>query len=371
MDVVSLAQALVRCPSVTPDEAGCLDIIASVLKPAGFTCRRIDSHRTSNLVATLDNGKGVSILLNGHCDVVPPGHLDSWQYPPFSGEISDGFLHGRGAADMKGSLATMVCAAAAIGPTHSGQLTLLVTSDEEGDATYGTGFALNALLVEGARYDYALVGEPTSEKVFGDTIKVGRRGSLSARLKILGKQGHVAYPHLALNPIHTAADFISELSSHRWDNGTAEFDPSSLQIANISAGTGALNVIPGELKLDFNIRYQPEQTVETIQAVVLQMLARHGLEYEIEWLDGAKPFVTKNEKLIAALSNSINAVTGVQPKLSTGGGTSDARFIAAAGIPVCEFGPLNATIHAVNERISTNSLIQTEAVYAQVLRSLN
>ena len=371
MDVVSLAQTLVRCPSVTPDDAGCLDIIASFLEPAGFTCRRIDSHGTSNLVTTIANGHGVSILLNGHCDVVPPGPLDVWQHPPFSGEISDGFLHGRGAADMKGSLAAMVCAAASIGPTHSGQLTLLVTSDEEGDATYGTGFALNALLDEGQRFDYALVGEPTSERVFGDTIKVGRRGSLSARLKILGKQGHVAYPHLALNPIHNAADFISELSSHQWDKGTAQFDPSSLQIANISAGTGALNVIPGELKLDFNIRYQPEQTVEKIQAVVLEMLARHSLKHEIEWLDGAKPFVTKDEQLIAALSSSIKAVTGVEPKLSTGGGTSDARFIAAAGIAVCEFGPLNATIHAVNECISTDSLIQTEAVYAQVLRSIN
>ncbi|MEI7577533.1 MAG: succinyl-diaminopimelate desuccinylase [Armatimonadota bacterium] len=373
MDVVQLACDLIRCPSVTPNQAGCLDIIASLLQSAGFSCEFINEGGTENLFAVNRGGEGPSVLFNGHCDVVPPGPLDAWVSPPFEPTIRDGFLYGRGAADMKGSLAAMVCAAIAFvheNSTFPGQIALLITSDEEGVATFGTGFALRKLLDRGERFDYALVGEPTSEEVFGDTIKIGRRGSLSGRVKVFGKQGHVAYPHLASNPIHNTLPFLHDLTNHRWDSDTPEFDPSSLQIANISAGTGANNVIPGVLEFDFNIRYQPAQSSESIIAVFDSLAKKHSLNHEVRWTDGARPFITQNELLIRSLSEAVKRVTGIKPKLGTGGGTSDARFLAAAGIPVCEFGPINKSIHAVNECIEVTHLRLAENVLLLILRRL-
>jgi succinyl-diaminopimelate desuccinylase len=373
MDVVQLACDLIRCPSVTPDQAGCLDLLASQLSAAGFACEFINENGTENLYAVFRGGEGVSFLFNGHCDVVPPGPLDSWLSPPFEPTIRDGILYGRGAADMKGPLAAMVCAAISFvkeNPSLSGQIALLITSDEEGVGTYGTGFALEKLLERGEHFDYAIVGEPTSEEAFGDTIKIGRRGSLSGRVKVFGEQGHVAYPHLASNPIHNALPFLNDLIGHHWDEATSEFDPSSLQIANINAGTGANNVIPGMLAFDFNIRYQPGQSPETIVSVFDHLAKKHSLRHEIRWTDGARPFITRNALLIDRLSRAVHETTGLNPKLGTGGGTSDARFIAAAGIPVCEFGPINKTIHAVNECVDVVSLNSTESVYRSVLNQL-
>jgi len=373
MDVVQLASDLIRCPSVTPDQAGCLDLLASHLSLAGFACEFINENGTENLYAVFCGGEGVSFLFNGHCDVVPPGPLESWLSPPFEPTIRDGILYGRGAADMKGPLAAMVCAAISFvkeNASLSGQIALLITSDEEGVGTYGTGFALEKLLERGEHFDYAVVGEPTSEEAFGDTIKIGRRGSLSGRVKVFGQQGHVAYPHLASNPIHNALSFLNDLIGHHWDESTAEFDPSSLQIANINAGTGANNVIPGMLEFDFNIRYQPDQSPETIVSVFDNLAKKHSLKHEIRWTDGARPFVTRNALLIDRLSRAVHETTGLNPKLGTGGGTSDARFIAAAGIPVCEFGPINKTIHAVNECVDVVSLNSTESVYRSVLNQL-
>lgn len=373
MDVVQLACDLIRCPSVTPNQAGCLDIISSLLAPAGFSCEFINEDDTENLYAVFRGGERASVLFNGHCDVVPPGPLEAWNSPPFEPTIRDGSLYGRGAADMKGSLAAMVCASLAFvheNPTFPGQIALLITSDEEGVATYGTGFALQKLLDRGERFDYALVGEPTSEEAFGDTIKVGRRGSLSGRVKVFGKQGHVAYPHLASNPIHNALPFLNDLFSHRWDEATNEFDPSSLQIANVKAGTGANNVIPGLLEFDFNIRYQPTQSPESIQNVFNSFAAKHSLNHEIAWIDGARPFITKSRTLIDAISEAVYQTTGTEPKLGTGGGTSDARFLAAAGIPVCEFGPINKTIHAVNECVATDDLFASEVIFRSLMTRL-
>lgn len=373
MDVVALASDLIRCPSVTPDQAGCLDLLASPMEGAGFRCEFINGGDTQNLYAVYRGGDGVSVLFNGHCDVVPPGPLEAWTSPPFEPTIRDGFLYGRGAADMKGSLAAMVCAAVSFVQEHSdfpGQIALLITSDEEGVATYGTGFALQTLLDRGERFDYALVGEPTSEEVFGDTIKVGRRGSLSGRVKVHGRQGHVAYPHLASNPIHSSLPFLNDLTNHRWHEATPEFDPSSLQVANINAGTGANNVIPGVLEFDFNIRYQPAQTPESIIAVFEGLAKKHSLQHEIQWTDGARPFITQNVLLIQSLSDAVQQTTGVLPRLGTGGGTSDARFIAAAGIPVCEFGPINKTIHAVNECVAVQDLIDLGSTLKQLLARL-
>lgn len=373
MDVVQLACDLIRRPSITPAQAGCLDLLSSVLESAGFTCEFINEGDTENLYAVFRGGDGPSVLLNGHCDVVPPGPLEAWISPPFEPTVREGFLYGRGAADMKGSLAAMVCASCTFvqeNQNFPGQIALLITSDEEGVATYGTGFALQKLLDRGERFDYALVGEPTSEDVFGDTIKIGRRGSLSGRVKVLGKQGHVAYPHLASNPIHNALPFLHDLIVHRWDDATAEFDPSSLQVANINAGTGANNVIPGVLEFDFNIRYQPTQSPESIQKVFNDLAAKNSLDHEISWTDGARPFITNDHFLIEAISKAVQQVTGIQPKLGTGGGTSDARFLAAAGIPVCEFGPINKTIHAVNECVAIDELSAAALIFRSLLSRL-
>ena len=373
MDALQLAINLIRRASVTPNQAGCLDLLSSLLGAAGFQCEFINSHDTENLFAAYTSSPGPSILFNGHCDVVPTGPLDAWNTSPFEPTVIDGTLFGRGAADMKGSLAAMAAAAIAFvqeNQSFSGRICLLVTSDEEGVGTYGTGYALQHLLARGEIFDYAIVGEPTSENAFGDTIKVGRRGSLGGRVKVFGKQGHVAYPHLAENPIHTVLPFLQDLTNHHWDAATPEFDPSSLQVANISAGTGANNVIPGLLEFEFNIRYQPTQTPDSIQAVFNALAAQHGLNLEVVWTDGARPFITHDPKLVQALTDAVTSTTGSSPKLSAGGGTSDARFIAAAGIPVCEFGPINKTIHAANECVETIQITQSEQVYKAVIRQL-
>lgn len=373
MDALQLAINLIRRASVTPNQAGCLDLLSSLLGAAGFHCEFINSHDTENLFAVYTSSPGPSILFNGHCDVVPPGPLDAWNTSPFEPTVINGTLFGRGAADMKGSLAAMTAAAIAFvqeNQSFSGRICLLVTSDEEGVGTYGTGYALQHLLARGEIFDYAIVGEPTSENAFGDTIKVGRRGSLSGRVKVFGKQGHVAYPHLAENPIHTVLPLLQDLANHHWDEATPEFDPSSLQVANINAGTGANNVIPGLLEFDFNIRYQPIQTPDSIQAVFNALAAQHGLNLEVVWTDGARPFITHDPKLVQALTDAVQSTTGSSPKLSAGGGTSDARFIAAAGIPVCEFGPINKTIHAANECVETIQITQSEQVYKAVVQQL-
>lgn len=369
---VDLAKKLIACPSVTPNESGCHGILSEILTGAGFAVEEISEGGVSNLWATHGSG-GPLICFAGHIDVVPPGPIEAWQSDPFQPEIRNGMIYGRGAADMKGSMAAMVSAlvsAVADDPDHAGTYALLSTSDEEGPAVFGTRLVLDTLASRGVKIDFAVVGEPTSDKQFGDTIKVGRRGSLSGKMVVRGIQGHVAYPHLARNPIHEIGPFLVELTSSRFDDGDEYFAPTSLQISNIHAGTGAGNVIPGSVTVNFNLRYaavsSPENLIKRIEAIA----ERSGFEYEIAWDSSAKAFRTESPVLASALSSAVLTETGVQPELGTGGGTSDARFFAEHGIPVAEFGPLNATIHAANECISTADLEASARVFGSVLNQL-
>jgi succinyl-diaminopimelate desuccinylase len=370
MDVLQLATELIRRPSVTPDDGGCLDFLASVLPE--FEPQRFDFNDVKNLWLTHGKGSPV-VVMAGHCDVVPSGPVDLWTSPPFEPTIRDEQLFGRGAADMKGSLAAMTIALrdfVASNPNHAGTVALLVTSDEEGLGVDGTDYVLEKLIEAGQNIDYAIVGEPTSESVLGDTIKVGRRGSLSCHMSIMGTQGHVAYPHLANNPIHDATAFLSELVTIEWDQGNTFFQPTTLQISNIHSGTGATNVIPGKLDLDFNLRYTPEIRQSEIAFRVSQLGEKHKLKLNTDWTHSASPFLTENDFLLNALSEAILHVCGSTPKRGTGGGTSDARFFAAKAIPVAEFGPLNATIHAIDERVSIAALRDCVRVFENTLNTL-
>ncbi len=370
--VLALTCELMRRPSVTPDDHGCQPLLAARLERAGFHCRPMSFGSVSNLWASRGAG-GPLFVFAGHTDVVPPGPEDAWSSPPFQPTVKDGYLYGRGAADMKSSLAAMVVATErflAEHPDHPGRIAFLITSDEEGPAVDGTRAVIAALQAEGVRADYALVGEPSSGRALGDTIRVGRRGSLNGTLRVLGVQGHVAYPELADNPIHRLAPALAELAETRWDEGNERFPPTSWQASSISAGSGANNVIPGTLTLAFNFRFCTAQTAAGLERRVKEILDRHGLRYDIEWSLSGEPFLTPDGPLIEAATASVRDVLGRDPELSTSGGTSDGRFIAPTGCHVVELGPCNETIHKVDERVALNDLEPLARVYQRVLERL-
>lgn len=368
----ALARELIARPSVTPDDAGCLELITDRLRPLGFTIERIDTGGVSNLWARRGTATPV-LCFAGHTDVVPPGPAEAWTTPPFAPTEREGMLYGRGAADMKTSLAAFVTAIErfmAQHPKHDGSIALLLTSDEEGIATHGTVKVVEALAARGERLDYCIVGEPTSVKTLGDMIKNGRRGSLSGTLRVKGKQGHVAYPQLARNPIHLFAPALAELASTTWDEGNAFFPPTTWQVSNIHAGTGANNVIPGVCEVMFNFRFSSESSAETLKARMHEVLDRHGLDYEVDWHLSGKPFITGRGRLVGALSAAILDTLGVETELSTTGGTSDGRFIAEICKEVVEFGPVNASIHQVNECVSLDAIEPLSVVYERTLEGL-
>jgi len=372
MDVRALAHELIRRASVTPDDAGCQDFLSEQLRPHGFACETMPFGSVSNLWARRGT-TGPLLVFAGHTDVVPPGPADSWISPPFTPTERDGLLYGRGASDMKSSIAAFVAAAQEFvraHPRHTGSIALLITSDEEGPALNGTVKVCETLAARGESLDYCIVGEPTSVRTLGDTIKNGRRGSLSGRITVHGVQGHVAYPHLARNPVHALAPALAELTSVVWDEGNAHFPPTTFQVSNVHAGTGALNVVPGTLTLDFNLRFCPASTVEQLQARVEDTLQRHHVEHTLHWTLGAQPFLTPKGLLSDALTQAISAETGVQAQCSTTGGTSDGRFIARICPQVVEFGPLNDSIHQVNEHIRIADLEPLKNIYRRVLEQL-
>lgn len=373
-----LAEALIARRSVTPDDAGCQDLIAARLRPLGFACETLvrgpDDFRVTNLWARRRGARpGPTLAFAGHTDVVPPGPLAQWTSDPFVPTHRDGRLYGRGAADMKSSLAAMVVAVEAFvaaHPDHAGAIAFLLTSDEEGPSVDGTVRVVEWLRERGERLDACIVGEPTSVERLGDTIKNGRRGSLSARLRVLGVQGHVAYPQLARNPIHQLAPALAELAAIEWDRGNAFFPPTTFQVSNIHGGTGATNVIPGDVVLDFNFRFSTESTPDGLKTRVAEVLRRHGLEFDLAWTLGGSPFLTPPGTLSEALTAAIRAETGVEPELSTTGGTSDGRFIATICPQVVEFGPVNASIHKIDEHVDAASVDALARIYRGTLERL-
>jgi succinyl-diaminopimelate desuccinylase len=371
-NVLELARQLIARPSVTPRDAGCLDLIAARLAPVGFTTARFDCGDVANLWA--QRGSGAPLLcLAGHADVVPPGPLDKWRSSPFEPTLRDGMLYGRGAADMKSSLAAFVVAVerfVAGHPDHRGSIALLLTSDEEGDAVDGTVRVVEALQARGERIDHCIVGEPTAASRLGDTVKNGRRGSLSGRLTVRGVQGHVAYPDLARNPVHQAAPALAELAAAEWDRGGDGFPPTSWQMSNIHAGTGANNVIPGTLEVQFNFRFAPVSRPDELRHRLEAVLDRHGLDYEIQWTLSARPYLTPPGELVAAVFEAIRREIGIEAELSTTGGTSDGRFIAEICPQVIELGPLNATIHKIDECIAVADLEPLVRIYVGVMERL-
>lgn len=370
--ILSLAQHLIQHPSISPNDEGCQQLIAERLQAVGFQIEWLPFGDTLNLWATHGEGEPC-LVFAGHTDVVPVGDENAWTYPPFKAHIMDNILYGRGAADMKGSLAALVVAAENFvknNPNHAGKIALLITSDEEAAAKDGTVKVVETLMARNEPIHYAVVGEPSSGKVLGDVIKNGRRGSITAELYIEGVQGHVAYPHLAENPVHTSLGFLTELTTYQWDNGNEFFPPTSLQIANIKAGTGSNNVIPGELYVQFNLRYCTEVTDEIIKTKVAEMLQKYGLKHRISWNLSGKPFLAGNGKLVKATQQAVENVTQITPRLDTSGGTSDGRFIALMGAEVVEFGPLNATIHKVNECVNVDDLGKCGEVYYQIAEKL-
>ncbi|CDG97505.1 N-succinyl-diaminopimelate deacylase [Xenorhabdus bovienii str. puntauvense] len=369
--VIELTQQLIKHPSVSPDDQGCQDILIQRLQNTGFTIERMPFGDTLNFWAY--HGTGTTFALAGHTDVVPAGDTSKWQTPPFDPVIRDGMLYGRGAADMKGSLAAMVVAAERFvkaNPDHPGRLAFLITSDEEASATNGTVKVVETLMSRHERLDYCLVGEPSSQQRLGDIIKNGRRGSLTASLTIHGIQGHVAYPQLADNPIHHSLPFLQELVNTQWDNGNEFFPATSMQIANIQAGTGSNNVIPGKLWVQFNFRFSTELTDTEIRQRVEGMLKKHNLKYDIDWWLSGQPFLTCKGELVDAVVESIEQCCGYKPEISTSGGTSDGRFIAKMGAQVVELGPINATIHKVNEGISVSDLQKLSLIYQRIMEQL-
>ena len=369
---LELVQQLIRLRSVTPDDAGCQDIIARRLEPLGFVLESVRCGEVTNLWARRGRAKPV-VCFAGHTDVVPTGPLGQWASDPFVPSLREGKLYGRGAADMKSSIAAFVCAAeefVAAYPTHPGSIALLITSDEEGAAVEGTVRVVQKLKARGELLDYCIVGEPTAVNKLGDTIKNGRRGSLSGTLVVKGVQGHVAYPHLVKNPIHLAAPAIAELAATDWDRGNAFFPPTTWQVSNIHAGTGATNVTPNSLEVQFNFRYASASTVENLQRRVVDILDKHGLEYALDWLHGAAPFLTPEGTLVGVIRAAVRAVTGLEPDLSTTGGTSDGRFIIDICPQVLEIGPVNASIHKLNEHIELDALDALKSIYRQVLERL-
>ena len=369
---IRLAEQLISRRSVTPDDGGCLPIIVERLTRIGFTCEYINRCEVTNLWARRGTA-GPLLCFAGHTDVVPTGPLDQWHSAPFQPVRRDGMLYGRGAADMKGSLAAFVTASEAFvaaHPAHSGSIAFLLTSDEEGDATDGTVAVTEALRARHEAMDYCIVGEPTAVTQLGDTVKNGRRGSLSGKLTVKGVQGHIAYPHLAKNPIHLAAPAIAELAQTIWDEGNEFFPPTTWQISNMHGGTGASNVIPGAVEIVFNFRFATASTPEGLKARVCEILDSHGLDYEITWTLGARPFLTGRGALVDATLAAIHEETGITAELSTTGGTSDGRFIAEICPQVIEIGPVNATIHKINECVEVAALPKLSAIYRRILEKL-
>ena len=369
--VIELAQQLIRCPSVSPEDAGCQSLLTDRLKAIGFRIEPMNFGDTKNFWAT--RGEGETLAFAGHTDVVPPGEARHWLNPPFEPTIRDGMLFGRGAADMKGSLAAMVVAAerfVTMNPNHRGRLAFLITSDEEASGINCTVKVVDALMARRERMDYCLVGEPSSTEVVGDVVKNGRRGSITANLTVHGVQGHVAYPHLADNPVHRALPALTELAATRWDEGNEFFPPTSMQIANIQAGTGSNNVIPGDLFVQFNFRFSTELTDTMIREQVESLLTRHQLRYTLEWNLSGQPFLTPKGKLVDAVVNAVQHYNEIRPQLLTNGGTSDGRFIARMGTQVVELGPVNATIHKINECVKASDLQTLSRMYQRIMDQL-
>lgn len=381
-ETLRLTEALVARPSVTPEDAGCQTLIGGRLRSAGFRCETLESgppdFRVTNLWARLGNGTRPTLVFAGHTDVVPTGPLEAWQSDPFVPTHRDGRLYGRGTSDMKTSLAAMVVACErflAEVPEPAIDIAFLLTSDEEGPATDGTVMVCRELQHRGERLDWCIVGEPTSVERTGDMIKNGRRGTMSGRLTVKGIQGHIAYPHLARNPIHLAAPALAELAGTTWDAGNAYFPPTSWQVSNIHGGTGASNVIPGAVVIDFNFRFSTESTPEGLQARFTSILARHGLtmgtDYELSWTVGGLPFLTSPGPLVEAVTEAIRIETGIETELSTTGGTSDGRFIAQVCPQVIELGPPNASIHKIDEHVELDDIDPLTAIYQRVLHLLH
>lgn len=369
---LALAFDLISRPSVTPEDAGCQDVMIQRLKNLGFTIEEMPFGDVKNFYAKRGES-GPNLCFAGHTDVVPTGPESEWINPPFEPKIIDGQLHGRGAADMKGSLASMVVAVEEFvnaNPNHKGQISFLITSDEEGPFVDGTTRVVDALIERKEKVDWCIVGEPSSTNQLGDIIKNGRRGSFSGDLTIYGKQGHVAYPHLAKNPIHIAAPVIAELSETHWDEGNDFFPPTSFQVSNIKSGTGATNVVPGTLNTQFNLRFSSELDFDKIKEKILAILEKHQVKYDIEWTYNGLPFLTRPGELVDAIVKSVQDSVNITPELSTSGGTSDGRFIAQMGTQVVELGPINATIHQINECVEAESLNQLTNIYRKTLENL-
>lgn len=371
-ELLELTQALVACPSVTPEDAGCQKLLIERLQNIGFHIEPMRFGQVDNFWARRGN-QGPLIAFIGHTDVVPTGPTEQWTSPPFKPTVRDGYLYGRGTADMKANIAAMIIACEkfiASHPHHQGSIAFLITSDEEGPSIDGTAKVINVLQQRGELIDYCLVGEPSSKKLVGDQIKNGRRGTLSGELTVMGIQGHIAYPHLARNPIHQVIPALQELTTKHWDQGNAFFQPTSFQLSNIQAGTGAGNVIPGTLNLKFNFRYSPEVTAEQLQAQVQTILDKHALEYELQWHHSGKPFLTTPGKLVDACIAAVQKVNHVTPTLSTDGGTSDGRFVAEMGAEIVELGLCNASIHQIDECVKITDLYILATIYENILQQL-
>lgn len=369
---LTLAKQLLEIPSITPDDLGCQAILIERLEAIGFSCETMQFGEVTNLWARKGTEAPV-LAFAGHTDVVPTGPVEQWQFDPFTPTEHEGMLYARGSADMKSSIASFVVACEQFveqHQDHKGSIALLITSDEEGPSIEGTVKVVEALEARGEKITWALVGEPSSTNIVGDVVKNGRRGSLGAWLTVKGKQGHVAYPHLANNPIHLASPFLAELSAIEWDQGNEFFPPTSLQISNINGGTGATNVIPGTLEVIFNLRFSTQLTDEKIKQTVHELLEKHGFEYDLEWNLSGHPFLTAEGELVSAAQKAIKHVMGFDTELSTAGGTSDGRFIAPTGAQVLELGPVNSTIHQVNECVKMDDLEKLTVIYQEMLKHL-
>ncbi|MFT6732152.1 MAG: succinyl-diaminopimelate desuccinylase [Polaribacter sp.] len=372
---LEIAIQLISRKSVTPEDADCQNYIQSLLETSAFKFEQMDFEDTKNLWAIRNNSQSADepvFLFAGHTDVVPSGNLDKWNTPPFEPTIIDGVLYGRGTADMKGSIAAMITATREFVkdyPAHKGSIAYLITSDEEGPFVNGTIRVVEELIKRKQIVDYAIVGEPSSTEQLGDVIKIGRRGSLTGWLKIHGKQGHVAYPHLAENAIHIAANFIEDVSKIKWDKGNENFPPTSLQITNVKAGE-ASNVIPGEIDVEFNFRFSTEFTVESLQAKMQNFINKHCVNTELKWKVNGEPFITESKELINAARAAIKQVCNIETSAQTSGGTSDGRFIAKMGAQIVELGPINKTIHQVNECVIVDDLDKLAKIYYQILKNL-
>ncbi|BBB31069.1 succinyl-diaminopimelate desuccinylase [Neptunomonas japonica] len=369
---VELTKELISRPSVTPEDAGCQELLIEKLEALGFVIERLPFEDVSNFWARRGTQSPL-FCFAGHTDVVPTGPVENWSHPPFEPTIVEGYLYGRGTADMKGSIAAFITSLERFiehHPDHEGSIALLITSDEEGPFINGTTRVIDHLEARQEKIDWCIVGEPSSTEKTGDIIKNGRRGSLSGKLKVAGIQGHVAYPHLVRNPIHEAVPALTELAATVWDEGNDFFPPTSFQISNIHAGTGANNVVPGEVEIDFNFRFSTEVTAEQLKESVRDTLDRHNLEWDIDWILSGNPFLTAEGSLVEAAQQAIKAVTGMDTELSTAGGTSDGRFIAPTGAQVLELGPVNATIHQIDERVKVKDLDILSDLYENILARL-